>query len=289
MSGRSRSRRGSKPSTCRSTGSLGYVFDKRGEDHLELLLAYRARAGGRLKRARVFSDRGEAGFQGLLEALLERRPDVDLRALSSSEASKAMGAVEAEWIFLPGVMALACLVMAAVLAPMLVHGLDAASPERVAAAELAAGAKTATRNLVVTGAAPLVDKAVRAVRGVDERLGTQTLWVPLAPVGASPEEPVSLVLEMPGMKDEPRLRAGEEIPAVLRDVLWEGLPRERRKAFLEAGTRLAPDLRLLEYRRNRRHDLYVSVGLVGFLLLSTLVTFAVLRARRPRKPPATGG
>ena len=62
-----------------------YVDDSEGSDHTELILSY-AHKSGRLKRARIFADKDEAGFAQLVASLLAHRPEIDIRGIAVEEA-----------------------------------------------------------------------------------------------------------------------------------------------------------------------------------------------------------
>ncbi len=260
-----------------------YIHDRKDADHLELLLGYRKRAGGRVRRARLFADREQPGFIGLVDALLARRPEIDIRGVHYSEAFRQVGAVEAEWLVIPGVMAAGCLVVAFFFMPLLVHGLDIASPARVSVAALAAGERPQTRNVVLTDVR-LTDASIRIERASTRRV---VAWVALA--GRDEPDParVHVVLEVDGTdpKALERAKAATELPGVLRDVWWESPDQKQRNRFASgAGVSLAPEVVLVEYEGSRRGDLFISVAVLGFLAGVTVLVFLALRARRPRHP-----
>ena len=265
-----------------------YVHDRRSHDHLELLLAYTMKPGSRIKRARVFADREQPGFESLVAALLARRPETDIRDLAPGEAFTRMGAVEAEGLVIPGVMALATLLVAGILAPMLIHGADRTPPTRVSASALLRGEGPDTRNVVVTEGRLLLDRSVRAQAGADRSLDTISAWIPLVPLDWSEGEPVGLVLEVKGLAGPDKLQdiaGGGEWRGVVRDVLWEGLGSKVRRRLRERGAPLKSEVMLVSYAAESRHDLAAALGILGFLALATVGVFLALGARRPRRTP----
>ncbi len=257
-----------------------YVHAPRGADHVELLLGYTKRSAGRIHRARVFADREQPGFEGLLDALLERRPEVDIRGVSRSEAFRQMGAVEAESVVIPGVMALGTLVVGLFFGPMLIHGADTAPPARVTLAELAAGARPGTRNVRITEV-ELTDDVVHS----GHEQSRPTVWVPLVPRGGAFEE-IRVLLELDASRPEQleRARAATELTGVLRDVWWEPLAQKQRNLIFRATSRpLAPDVLRVELEADRRGELILALGVIGFLALCTALVFVVMRAGRVNK------
>lgn len=259
-----------------------YVYDQRDADHVELLLGYTARAGGRTRRARIFADREQPGFYGLVEALLVERPEIDIRPLHPSEAFQRVGAVEAEWLVIPGVMAAGCFIVALFFAPLLLHGFDTAPPARTTLAALAGGDGPSTRNVVLTDAR-LTDTAIRIERASTRRV---VAWVALAPRDGPDASQPQVLLEVDGTDPTAldRARAATELVGVVRDVWWESPDQKQRNRFVrDTGVSLAPDVVLVEFEGSRRADLLLSVMVLGFLAGVTLVVFVGLRARRPRR------
>lgn len=244
-----------------------YVHDRPGHEHLELLLGYTKKAGGRIHRARVFADREEPGFAGLLAALLERRPEIDIRRLHRSEAFRQMGAVEAEWVVVPGAMAVGTLIVGVLLWPLLAHGLDTAAPAETTVAALHAGVRPATRNVLLTGV------VVDGVTPVARKDGRPRWLAPLTPR-------VVLRLDAPTQEAAERALAREVIPGLLRDVWWEGVTKVERDAIGGAYR----DALVVEVDGDRRADLMIVLLLLGSMGLATLLTLAYLRRTRAPTP-----
>ncbi len=269
--------------TTAPIGALQHLYVRRAparEDD-ELVLTY-ATDRGRLRRVRIFSDRDEPGFAGLVEALLALRPDIDIRHLAPAEAWRRMGARELEWVVLPAVMGVGLLVLALVLAPMWVHGFDRGAAT-LDVPELLSGAPPGTRNLTVIGRL-VADQGVQAKQGADARLETVTMWLPLVGPAWRPGDPVHLVLEVRGLRDaDPtELASHDRFEGVLRDALWERLDETPRKLFRARDLKLSADVRVLQLGARARDDLTLASVLVGGLSLLVLGVFATLRARRNR-------
>lgn len=252
-----------------------YVRDERRSDHVELLLTH-LDDKGRLRRARLFADKREAGFEALIEALLARRPEADVRHLSASEAYRLSGSKEAEWVALPAVMLLGWLVLAVLLSPLMRHGFDDGAAT-VAASAFAEPHGLTTRNVTVTGTlAP--GSALRSKQGATEG----AWWVPVVPPSWRPGEAVYAVLKVPrrtAAQIDALAQTGR-FEGILRDIWWEGLSERRRQAFHARGVALAPTAVLIDFEANRRADLVVAGVVLGGLGLVVLVVAIRLRRRR---------
>lgn len=258
-----------------------FVHHDRDRRTAELVLCYVA-ARGRLRRLRVFADDHEVAFDALVEALLARRPEIDIRHLERGDAYRRMGSEVRDAVVLPAMTAVALAAMAVMFAPMLIHGLDDGEA-RTSVAALARGERPGTRNLVVTGRAA-VDRLVVAVPDADPPPAVVTAWVPLVEPDWDGTSPVSVVLEVRGRPIETVTALGErgEFAGLLRDVLWEGLEERRRRAFVERGVLLAPDVALVEYGVTARDDLALALGVLG--LMAVMLVGVVVVQRRKRAP-----
>lgn len=261
-----------------------YVFETPERSERELLLSF-ANPRGRLRRVRVFADRDEAGFDTLVQALLRRRPEIDVRHLTAVEAYARTGTRQLEWLVLPLMMALVLVVLAVLFAPLLIHGFDSGHAD-VTVAALEAGGPHDTRNVRVTGTL-LSDFAVRAQIGADAQLKQTTAWVPLVDATWQPGTPVGAVLEVPASAavDLKALARAGAWEGIVRDIGWEGLPNRRRAEIAAAGVPLAPVVRLVQMGARPADDRGVALLVMGpLLLIMALVTWRLLRQRR-RAPP----
>ncbi len=261
---------------------LLYVHAPREREHQELVLCYRGRKD-RLKRARIFADRDEPGFTALIDFLLARRPEIDLRGVPAEEAFRRMGAVEASHVVLPLIMGLGWLMLALFFGPLIIHGLDTAPRLSTTVQALAEhGPPVGTRNLRVQGRiAP--EQGWRSVTKVDQRLGSISVWLPLVGPKWAPEDEVDVILYGRGLTDEdvaalPGLRSFD---GVLRTVWWEGLGASARKGLIEGGARLSPQrVLVLDYGARPRDDLKLSLGILGLIGAMVLATTILLWRRR---------
>ncbi len=256
-----------------------YVHHPRNAQIVELLLSYVHK--GRLKRVRIYSDPGQAAFDGLVKALLIRRPDIDIGHLDVHEAYVRMGSREIEWVVIPAVMGVGLLIVALLFAPMLIHGLDGGHAE-VTVAELVAGKPLDTRHLTILGRAD-VHRMVRANSRPDATQESAAVWMPLVTADSAPDSPVRVVLETRLVGDNlEALAAARTHRGLLRDVWWEGLDGAQRKRLIAGGVRLAPEVKLFHHGVQPQDDLAISVFVIGFMFFILLVVTVVLRKRAHR-------
>ncbi len=249
----------------------------------ELLLSY-ALPGGRLRRIRVFADSGQAGFDALVDGLLARRPDIDIRELDRREAWDRTGSRELDRIVLPGMMAVAIIGLALMFSPRVLHGLDRGEAT-IDAAALAAGERPETRNLTVEGRA-LLDGVLFADQDPGRADGPTTAWLPIVDPDWRPGEPVGVLLELRNRTRADILAIAEQprFSGILRDIWWEGLDQRRRAAFDKQGLALTADLALVEYGATPGSDLAITIGVIG--LLGTMMLAVIVALRRRAKASA---
>lgn len=249
----------------------------------ELLLSY-ALPGGRLRRIRVFADSGEAGFDALVDALLDRRPDIDIRELDRREAWDRTGSRELDRIVLPGMMALAIIALGVIFSPRVLHGFDRGEAT-ISASALAAGERPDTRNLAVEGRA-LLDETLFAEQDPDRMAEPTTAWLPLVGPDWRPGAPIGVLLEVRNRTRADILAIAEQqtFDGILRNIWWEGLDQRRRAAFEKQGLALAPDVALVELGATPGSDLAIAFGVIG--LLGTMMLGVMLALRRRAKASA---
>lgn len=261
-----------------------YVRDDRRADHVELLLTHHD-AKGRLKRARLFADKKEPGFDALIEALLARRPEADVRHLSTSEAYQLSGSKELEWLALPVVMLVGWAILALLFSPLIRHGFDSGQ----ATVEVAAFAEPhalPSRNVTVRGrllpGSALKGNGKAAINTPGGEGNADVWWVPLVPADWQPGEAVYAVLKV--RRQSPaalkRLAEGDAFDGILRNIWWEGLSERRHTAFHKRGVALASSAVLIEHEASRRSDLVIAGALLGGLLVLIVGVGFTLRRRR---------
>jgi hypothetical protein len=249
------------------------------------LVEQRSHRGPRTHR--IAANAGDPGFLALVESLVAKRPDIDLRGEDEKQALRRMGVRDrSSWL---GVLLLLAPVLVGVaMLPWLLHGLDFGE-ERVSVTSLSRGRVPGSRNVVITGARARLGESVEVTtsrthgaRGAAE--STRTL-IPLVPPSWDRTQPVHALLEVTDMSssEESAIERATKFRGIVRDILWEGLSKEDR-AYLttEAGLKLADDVRLVEYRANPRYDLLAFLGGTGVCLLVVLAMGTGLWLRKRR-------
>ena len=257
-----------------------FVDDRKSRESVELILSYVTKSG-KLKRSRIFSDHGEAGFAAFVEAILERRPEIDIRGVDVSTAYERMGSRSLEWFAIPLVMFVGLVIVAVVCTPMLIHGLDT---ERTTIDITSTSTQPATRTVRILGGRLILQSAVtdtRATAGGDENA---SVWIPLVPPKWTEGDEVRVVVQVLG-KHLGKLQPGEAVEGLLRDVWWEGLDARRRREFKQGGVRTAHDAWLVDASATPRDDLGIAVlilGVLGTIFAGVTLTLILRRPRRRR-------
>lgn len=252
-----------------------YLFEGGDQSQHELLLTYLDRRN-RLKRARLYADRGQPAFDALVSHLLSERPEIDIRHLSPAEAWAKVGSKPMEWIVLPALMALGTLLLGVAFTPLFVHGFDAGQAT-VQLADL--GSALASRNISISA-------QLQTERGlVDD---PSAVWFPLVEAGTAPDAPVELVAKITGQAhlDLALAHPSGLHSGILRDVWWEGLSGRQRKKFTDSGVQIAADVRVLDLYAEPETDLQIASTILGLMALLTLLTSVVLWRRRDSEPKA---
>ena len=244
-------------------------------DNVQTLWLVEQRSHRGPKMHRIVANAGDLGFLGLVESLVAKRSDIDLRGHDEKQALRLMGVRDVSW-WLGVLLLIAPVLVGAAMLPRLLHGLDFGE-ERVSITSLSKGRTPGSRNVVITGARAKLSDSVevtttrtQGARGAAE--STRTL-VPLVPPAWDRNQPIHALLEIRDMSssEESVVERATKFRGVVRDILWEGLSEEDR-AYLttEAGLKLADDVRLVEYRANPRYDLLVFLGGTGVSVLVVL-------------------
>jgi hypothetical protein len=247
-----------------------YVQQQIGGDTQELTLTYSY--GHKLKRFRVYADTGEAGFDQAIAALLERRPDIDIRSLPEKEAFAAMGAVNTEKMAAISVPVIITLVVAGMMYPAIRHGFDDGH-EDVTVAELAEGKVLDSANLTVSETTLCLDEAIEKTT-TQESSKTVRYYIPLVPKGAKClETTVSVVLETDDLNESDRkeLLESPSIDGMHLNIWWEGLGDDERAFFVEEQSlTLADEIVLVEYKAkpgDYKSMVFIGLGVTFFIMV----------------------
>ncbi|HQK19896.1 MAG TPA: hypothetical protein PLJ27_20730, partial [Polyangiaceae bacterium] len=221
---------------------------------------------------KVVANATDPGLHSLVEAIVRRRPEIDLRGYSSRQAFRLMKVRDTAGRMIFGLPFLLPIGIGIWLLPYLAHGLDFGE-ERVSAMSLSQHRSYGSHNVVITGAKARLHESTEVVTSHFRRFGpavetTRTL-VPLVPPSWEPSQTVPVVLEVSEMTafEEAAIERTVKFRGIKRDILWEGLSQEDR-AYLthQAGLHLADDVWLMEYRANPRYDLFVFLAGTGTAL-----------------------
>ena len=255
-----------------------FVDDRKSRESVELILSYLSK-NGKLKRARIFSDHGESGLAAFVQALLEIRPEIDIRHLSVDEAYERMGSHSLTWYALPALMTIALLLVTLMCTPLLLHGLDT---ERTDLKIADIGHPPKTRTLRIIGGHLKPTLSINDARSGDPGDRT-TMWIPLVAEEWQVGDDIEVVVQILA-SDLEGVMAVDFIDGLLRDVWWEGLRDTRRKQLVDAGARLSAGVWLVDARGSPRDDL----GLALLILITlgvivggvTLILFVQHRGRQ---------
>lgn len=250
----------------------------------ELLLSYTTGAD-KLKRIRCNANFGEQGFQDLIKAILERRPEIDIRNKPLNEAHKMMGAVNFVRLAPAIVLILVVGIVAFIFLPSLIHGLDFGQ-QTIDIADCVSGCPVSSGNLKVAGI--LVPEYAMVLESTEEDTGVTKVeaeFYPIVPADWEEDDPVYMIVKTPYLDDydlEELLRL-PEIPGVLRNVLWEGLGGENKDFFRdEIGIKLADNVMLLEYKADPGFEFMISLIIIGAVFVIMLIIALIIARRMPK-------
>lgn len=251
-----------------------YRRDLKSQGIHELTIAFKK--DRRLKRARLYADKGEEGFESLFSYLQWLKPESDISHLSETEAYAQMGSRDLPWIVIPSLMALGVLLLALIGAPLLIHGLDRGlwlvdlnevyeSPEQLN--------NPPSRNIKFAGHLD-TDRAFRLIegKGVDQKIH---IIAPLLPAkdqnSKTTDQPILTLVSLRGRGLDllDPIRNGQLSEGILRNVWWEGIGEQAKRGLKEQGVTLSPHASLIEVGVTRRDDLNVYLSFVGLFSLLT--------------------
>ena len=257
-----------------------YRRDLKSQGIYELTIAFKKE--GRLKRARLYADKGEEGFDSLFSYLQWLKPESDISHLPETEAYAQMGSRDLPWIVIPSLMALGVLLLALIGAPLLIHGLDQGvwimdvnevyqSPEQLN--------DPPSRNVTFAGLLDL-DRAFRMIegKGVDQKVHIIAPLFPTKDPEVTTRSAVTLVsLRGRGLEQLDHIKSGKSAQGVLRNVWWEGIGEQAKRGLKEQGVSLSPHATLIEVGVTRRDDLNVYLSFVSLFSLVTALAALYLK------------
>jgi hypothetical protein len=260
---------------------LRHIFVQRLESAgMDELILCQQLPGGKLKSHRFPAKAGEAGFRDAVDAIVTAKPEADIRRMDPLEARKIMGTSKTHKWVLVALVPIVTLVLAIIGLPAFIHGFDSGHAD-VAAAQLATDQLPNTRNLTLNRAVAAVDFATELTT-TTTRKGTSTtsvdFFVPVIDPAGPDDQNVHLVIQCK-KADLAELRGAPEIPGVLRNVLWEGVPDDVSEHMTtEMNLPLATVVHLFDYKANTKTELGFWTAIVGgtFVLMS-VISFFVYR------------
>ncbi len=260
-----------------------YVDEGADRDHIEMIICYRS-PKGTLRRAKLFSEPGEQGFEDLKGTLLATRPRADISHLSRMDAYRKMGSKPMGWVVTPTIMTIGTLLVALCFGPMFIHGMA----EGQSFIDLSSGAlpDPASNDVVIRNGRLLFEKAHREATEREKMAGRFAAWVPVVGPDWSPGDPVRIILEFRMLDEEQALKLKEntEFEGVLRRVWWEGLDYVRQRKLSEGGLEVPRDVWLVEHGIRGRQEFNFAASIVGFLVFLTIVmSIGVWRRTRETK------
>lgn len=266
-----------------------YRRELKDRDVTEITIAYSSQPNrrDRLKRARIYSNRGQKGMEELWSFLLWSHPETNISHYPLREAYHTMGTRDLPWLAVPSVMSLGIVLVALAGMPLLLHGLDRGEVS-VTAADVYQNPmlldQPTSHNIKILGRAELSQTA-RLQDGQGEYAEFK-YFSPLYP--ASEKAPSAstiarVILQYPKKEADTLIsQSTQAYQGTLRSIGWEGLGDQTRRLLESQGVLLGPSVFLIELGVTPADDLTIYLSLLGALSLITLITTLYL------KPPRLG-
>ncbi len=138
----------------------------------------------------------------------------------------------------------------------------------------------------------LIDAALQ-IETTSEGSTTVQWAIPLVPADWQHGDPVHVVLKTHELSAEEAvgLDPAAGVEGVLRTVMWEGLPTDEADDLRNNnGIDLAEDAVEVEYQADTSLDLYLGVGLVGFIfVLMSIISVVVARKQKQQEAAVATG
>ena len=250
-----------------------YVDDDVNREMRELILCYRT-PRGRVKRARVFSDRDQPPFDDLVQTLSLRVGEGHLADIDRRTAYEIMGARSLEHIMIPTLLFGIVFFVGLMLAPRLIHGWEN-GPEPLMVHQLNVASLTHHHVELRDAQVDLNIVLFEPTTPTDEH-PLEGQWHPIHGKGTS-RSAVTLIgyfnVKLGAPSAQPaRLRG------LIRDIGFERIPAQVRVGLESQGVVLAPNAVYLDVGASPSNDLYFF--LVVMVPLSLFAVGIVLSVRR---------
>lgn len=229
----------------------------------------------KLKRARLYADRGQAGFDDLWRYLTHLHPIANISHETFDVASERMGSQNKPWVAIPLVMSLGALLVIIVATPLLIHGIEKSkwSVDVASLYQDPASLLTPPSHQVELRGWVNLDQGVTPASTFTSSAPNQ-LSAPLYPEVSKEAEalPVALLIITARDRALAKLRANPSgtHQGILRSIAWEGLGDNTRKSLIKRGVLLTPMVYLVELGATSRDDLTLYCALI-FMLTSVII------------------
>ena len=269
--------------------AIKYVYVVRHGDQAEEVLILHETAPGKTKIYRANADMGDLAFRRFVDTIAHYRPEADLRRYDAQTAHRMMGATNVSAIIPIVMTALFTLGALIMVMPWLIHGIDGGHAEVTVAQLGDPDFDPDSRNITVKEGQFLIDAALQ-IETTSEGSTTIEWAIPLVPADWESGDPVHVVLKTHELSatEAIGLDPAAGVDGVLRTVLWEGLPSDEAD-YLRSnqGLDLAADAVEIEYQAETSLDLYLGIGIVGFIfVLMSIVSVVVARKQKQEQAAA---
>ena len=249
-----------------------YVDDDVNREMRELILCYRC-PRGKVRRARIFSDRDQTAFDDLVQTLSIRVGEGHLTNIDRQTAYEIMGSRSLEHIMIPTVLFGIVIFVGLMLTPRLIHGL-AENPIQLSVHQLTPD-KLANHYVEFKDARVDTDSVIfePATPTVEQPLEGQ--WHPIFGAGTNRGR-VTLLGYFSAKLGSPS-PTPEVLSGLIRNVGLERIPAQIRQGMKAQGVELAPDAVYLDVGATPKNDLHFFLTIMVPLFLVSLVIVRVVR------------
>ena len=251
-----------------------YVDDDVNREMRELILCFQ-NPKGRIRRARIFSDRDQPSFDNLVDTLSIRIGDGHLTDLDRRAAYQIMGSRSLERVMIPTLTFGVVFFVGLLLLPRLIHGLTGEAnivsmnqfvPSNLSGSYL--DLREASVDLQTVIYEPTTPTETRPLEGQ---------WHPIFAKGSSRSQ-VRLVAYFHAKLGTPSKHPAK-LEGLIRNRSFERIPSQIRLAFEEKGLIMHPEAVYLDVGATPTNDLYFFLFVMGpLLLLAGTIVVSVRRA-----------
>ena len=256
-----------------------YRRDLKSQGVSELTLAYKHNK--KIKRARIYADKGEEEFEAFHQDLKKLKPGIDISDLPEKKAYAQMGTQDQPWLVVLGLMGCSVILLAILGLPLLIHGLDQGE-WTVTSDDIYQNPsildQAPSRNLNFSGRLNL-KKALIIVEGKGDDEQKQII-APMYPTDKQLSSlPALILVSIKGraLKRVSSLEQGKVNQGILRNIWWEGLGETNKLKLKEGGLNISQQAVLIEMGITQRDDLQLYLGFIAILSFFTTITVLHLK------------